>query len=242
MPQSIDSDPAMTVMAITEKLAVLRGRVTGACRQVGRDPGEICIVGVSKKHPPAAIRAASAAGLRHFGENYVQEAIGKISSLPAGNSWHFIGRMQANKTRLIAAHFDWVQTVTSLRLAERLAGQRSFHAPKLQLCIQVAPEPDAGRGGVRGAEILALAAGIAGLPRLQLRGLMFMPLPGLDPTTLRAEFRRVHGLFMMLRERHEGLDTLSMGMSDDLEIAIAEGSTMVRTGTALFGERTQTTP
>ncbi|MBW7930662.1 MAG: YggS family pyridoxal phosphate-dependent enzyme [Gammaproteobacteria bacterium] len=227
--------------AITERLATLRARVLQACRQAGRDPGGVAIVGVSKRHPPAAVRAARAAGLHDFGENYVQEAVAKITQTTAA-CWHFIGLMQANKTRAIAGHFDWAQTVTSLQLATRLSAQRPFHAPELQVCLQVQPEPAAGRGGVPAAALAGLAEEVAALPRLRLRGLMFMPLAGLDEAALRAEFRRVHGLYMELRELGHELDTLSMGMSDDLELAIAEGSTMLRVGTALFGARSHATP
>lgn len=232
----------MTVTAITERLATLRARVLRACRQAGRDPGGVAIVGVSKRHPPAAIRAAQAAGLHDFGENYVQEAVAKITQTTTKACWHFIGLMQANKTRAIAGHFDWAQTVTSIQLATRLSAQRPFHAPELQVCLQVQPEPAAGRGGVPAAALAGLAEEVAGLPRLRLRGLMFMPLAGLDEAALRAEFRRVHDLYMELRGRGHELDTLSMGMSDDLELAIAEGSTMLRVGTALFGERSYATP
>lgn len=237
MSQSIGSHPAAAVTPITERLAVLRARVRRACEQAGRDPGGITLVGVSKKHPPAAIHAAHAAGLGDFGENYVQEAVAKITQTALPVRWHFIGLMQANKTRAIATHFDWAQTVTSAQLARRLSDQRPFHAPALQVCLQVQPEPAAGRGGVPAAALAALAAEVASLPRLRLRGLMFMPLGGLDAAALRAEFRRVHGLYMALCGQGHELDTLSMGMSGDLEAAIAEGSTMLRVGTALFGGR-----
>jgi PLP dependent protein len=242
VPQSIGSDPTTTVTAITEKLAALRGRVTGAASLAGRDPASVTIVAVSKTHPMEAIRAAHAAGLADFGENYVQEAVAKITQLRNGLRWHFIGAMQANKTKAVAENFDWAQTVASAQVADRLSRQRPYYAGDLQVCLQVQPEPASGRGGVPAADLPALAAQVAGLPRLALRGLMFMPLPGLDPPALRAEFRRVRSLFESLRAGGHAVDTLSMGMSDDLEIAVGEGSTMVRVGTALFGARPQVTP
>ena len=167
----------------------------------------------------------------------MQEAVAKITHFKAAASWHFIGGIQANKTKAIAEHFQWAQTVTSGQMAERLSRQRPFYAGDLQVCLQVRPEPPSGRGGVPGDEVPALAGRIAELPRLKLRGLMFMPLPGLTDAALRAEFGRVRRLFEQLAGRGHEIDTLSMGMSDDLEIAITEGSTMVRVGTALFGAR-----
>jgi hypothetical protein len=226
------------VTPFTEKLAALRGRIARATAAAGRDPGDVTIVAVSKTHPAAAVRAARAAGLADFGENYVQEAVAKITSLQdAGCTWHFIGALQANKTKAVATHFDWAQTVASAQVAGRLARQRPYYAGPLQVCLQLRPEPDAGRGGVAGAELPALAAAVAAEPRLRLRGLMFMPLPGLGPDALRAEFRRARAALEALRAAGHALDTLSMGMSDDMDIAIAEGSTMVRVGAALFGTR-----
>ncbi|CAG0942470.1 Pyridoxal phosphate homeostasis protein [Gammaproteobacteria bacterium] len=230
------------VTAITERLVALRARVTQSCLRAGRDPAGIRIVAVCKTHPPAAIRAAQAAGLTDFGENYVQEAMAKITQLPTGLRWHFIGALQANKTRAVAGHFDWVQTLASAQVAQRLSDQRPFHGGALQVCLQVQPVPAGTRGGVPAGQLQALAAQVAGLPRLKLRGLMFMPQAGLDEPGLRAEFRRVHGLFEALRAAGHDLDTLSMGMSDDLEMAIAEGSTMLRVGTALFGARPAAAP
>ncbi len=224
-------------MEITEKLAVLRTQVASAARVSNRAAASVTIVAVSKTHTIETIRAAHGAGLVDFGENYVQEAVAKITQLRDGIAWHFIGAIQANKTRTIAEHFDWVQTVASIKVAERLSAQRPHYAGELQVCIQVQPEPAAGRGGVPAAEVASLAAQITGLPRLKLRGLMFMPVAELPPDALRAEFRRLRRLFDALCAAGHGLDTLSMGMSDDLKIAIEEGSTMVRVGTALFGAR-----
>jgi pyridoxal phosphate enzyme (YggS family) len=227
----------MAVMAITEKLVVLRGRIATAARLAERDPASVTVVAVSKTQPVAAIRAAHEAGIANFGENYVQEAVVKITSLHDGMTWHFIGGIQANKTRAIAENFAWAQTVASPQVAARLSRQRPYYAGDLQVCLQVLPADAPGRGGVGGHGLAALAAEVAALPRLKLRGLMFMPLPGLPDEALRSEFRRVRGLFGELRAAGHDLDTLSMGMSGDLELAIAEGSTMVRIGTALFGER-----
>ncbi len=223
---------------ITESLATLRARLARAALAAGRPATSVTIVAVSKTHPLEAIRAAHDAGLGHFGENYLQEAVAKITQWRDGVTWHYIGGIQANKTRAIATHFDWVQTVASPRIAERLAAQRPYYAAPLEVCLQVAPhEGVAGRSGAGADEVPALATAVAGLSRLRLRGLMYMPMPGLDTVALRAGFRRVRGLFEALRAAGHDLDTLSMGMSEDLEIAVEEGSTMVRVGTALFGAR-----
>lgn len=224
-------------MDITEKLAALRERVARAAGVAHRLPASVTIVAVSKGHPLETVRAALGAGLVDFGENYVQEAVAKITSLKEGLAWHYIGGIQANKTKAIAENFQWAQTVANPATAERLSRQRPYWAGDLQVCLQVQPEPAAARGGVPAAEIPALVARVAALPRLRLRGLMFMPLPDLGENGLRAEFRRVRRLFEELGATGLDLDTLSMGMSDDLEIAIEEGSTMVRVGTALFGAR-----
>lgn len=229
--------PHPTVTDITEKLAALRDRIERAATHAGREPSSVTIVAVSKAHPVSAVRAARAAGLGDFGENYVQEAVAKITSLGEGCTWHFIGGLQANKTKAVATHFAWAQTVTSARVAERLASQRPYYAGDLQVCLQLAPEPADGRAGVPATELPALAAAVAGQKRLRLRGLMFMPRAGLTDEALRAEFRRARSAFDALRAAGHDVDTLSMGMSDDLEIAVGEGSTMVRVGTALFGAR-----
>lgn len=227
----------MAVMEITEKVAALRERVARAARIADRNAASVTIVAVSKTHALDVIRAAQHAGITDFGENYVQEAVAKVTQLTDGVAWHFIGGIQANKTKAIAENFQWAQTVAGVQVAERLSRQRPYYAGDLQVCIQVRPEPRPGRAGVAAADIPALAARIAVLPRLKLRGLMFMPLPELAVDALRAEFRRARDLFERLRREGHDLDTLSMGMSDDLEIAIEEGSTMVRIGTALFGAR-----
>jgi pyridoxal phosphate enzyme (YggS family) len=224
------------VTIITEKLAALRERVHQAARAAHREPQSVTIVAVSKAHPRATVEAAWHAGLRDFGENYLQEALPKVTELTDA-TWHFIGSVQANKTRALAENFRWVQTVTTLRIAERLSRQRPFYAGDLQVCLQLQPEPARERGGVAAAEVAALAGAVAGLPRLRLRGLMFMPSFDLTAAALAAEFRRACSVFDSLRSVHPDIDTLSMGMSADLEAAIGAGSTMVRVGTALFGER-----
>lgn len=229
---------------ITEHLGEIRARIAGATAAAGSAARPVTLVAVSKGHPPAAIREALAAGVTDIGENYLQEALPKIGMVGRDAVWHFIGRIQSNKTREIARHFDWAQTVTSARIAERLAAQRPPHGPPLQVCIQVAPgglpagAPGSGaRAGCPRDQVPALAGVIAGLPRLKLRGLMVLPHAGLDDAALRMEYRTARELLATLNSRGHQVDTLSMGMSDDLELAIAEGSTMVRIGTALFGKR-----
>lgn len=229
---------------ITDHLGEIRRRVALATARCGRPASDVVILAVSKGHPAQVVQGALAAGLHHFGENYLQEALPKIAACNRDAVWHFIGRMQANKTREIAAAFGWVQTVASPRVAERLAAQRGHYGEPLQVCIQVRPAAipaeSAGRPerpGCTPEEIPALATLIAGLSRLRLRGLMVIPQPGLAPAALRAEFRAVRALRDALNDQGHALDTLSMGMSDDFELAIEEGSTMIRIGTALFGPR-----
>lgn len=229
---------------ITDHLGEIRRRVAAAAARCGRAASEITILAVSKGHPPEAVRGALAAGLRDFGENYLQEALPKIAAVDRDAVWHFIGRIQANKTRDIAARFAWAQTVTSARVAERLAAQRPHYAEPLEVCIQVRPSAGPGDGadspdrpGCPPADVPALATLIRELPRLRLRGLMVLPHAGLAPADLRAEFASVRELRDRLLGQGFMLDTLSMGMSDDFELAIGEGSTMIRIGTALFGPR-----
>jgi pyridoxal phosphate enzyme (YggS family) len=180
---------------------------------------------------------AATAGVTDFGENYLQEALAKLdrlADLPL--RWHFIGAVQSNKTRMIAERFDWVHSVDRLRLAQRLSEQRPFHAPPLNVCIQVALTPEANKAGVEPSALPSLAGAIALLPRLSLRGLMCLP-PPLEASVQRANFARLRGLLQELNAGGHKLDTLSMGMSGDFESAIAEGATLVRVGTALFGPR-----
>ena len=196
------------------------------------------IVAVSKRQPVEAVRAACDAGLIHFGENYVQEAVEKIPQIDPAAVWHFIGPVQSNKTRLIAEHFDWVHTVTSERIADRLSAQRADHQPPLNICIQLRPANADQRNGVDEPDLPALADRITVLPGLRLRGLMIMPLPNQGEAATRAEFDRANGLFEAMRDSGLAVDTLSMGMSADLEAAIMAGSTCIRVGTDLFGART----
>ena len=233
----------MVVTGITDHLGEIRARIARATAERGPGQGRpVTLVAVSKGHPAAAVREALAAGLRHFGENYLQEALPKMPAADRDPVWHFIGRIQSNKTREIATHFAWAQTVTSARIAERLSAQRPHHGEPLQVCIQLEPAPGPAatrpqpRAGARAGTCRALAALIAGLPRLRLRGLMLLPHAGLDADALRVEYRAARVLLDQLNAHGHALDTLSMGMSDDFEIAIEEGSTMIRVGTALFGQ------
>ena len=224
---------------ITDHLGEIRARVARAAARSGRPASAITLVGVSKGHPCTAVQSCLAAGLRDFGENYLHEALPKIANCDRDAVWHFIGRIQSNKTREIANYFAWTHTVTSARIAERLAAQRPQHGEPLQVCIQLQPEAGSSpeRNGCPRAEVPALAAIIAGLPRLRLRGLMLLPHAGLDADALRVEYRGARSLLATLRADGHALDTLSMGMSDDFELAIEDGSTMIRVGTALFGKR-----
>jgi pyridoxal phosphate enzyme (YggS family) len=207
-----------------------------ACRN-GRERGAVTLVGVAKTHPAEAVRAAWQGGLRHAGESYLQEALPKIDALAQlGLTWHFVGRIQANKTAAIASRFDWVHSIDRLRVAERLSAQRPAGLAPLQCCIEVKLDAETTKGGVAPAELDALADRVAALPGLRLRGLMALPAPA-EGSARRTPFARLAGLLAGLRARHPGMDTLSMGMSDDMEAAIIEGATMVRVGTALFGAR-----
>ena len=223
-------------------LAAVRDRIAAAARRAGRDPATVSLVGASKAQPAAAVAALRAAGLTDFGENYLQEALAKQSAVPrAGTVWHFIGQLQANKSRAVAEHFDWVHTVDRLRIAERLAAQRPFHGPGLNVCLQVKLAAEAAKGGVAPEELPALARAVAALPRLKLRGLMCVPPPAVTESAQRGWFAELRRLRDRLNAERIGgaepLDVLSMGMSGDLEAAILEGATHVRVGTALFGER-----
>jgi len=223
---------------IAARLAELRGRIAAAARSAGRDPEAVRLVGVSKRQPAEAVRAALDAGLRDFGENFVQEALDKMDALgetPA--RWHFIGALQSNKTAAVAERFDWVHSVDRLKLARRLSAQRPAGLAPLNVCVQVNIGDEQSKSGVAPAETAALAREIAGLPRLALRGLMAVPPAESDPERQRAWCRQLAALYEGLRAEGVPLDTLSMGMSADLEAAIAEGATLVRIGTAIFGER-----
>lgn len=196
------------------------------------------LLAVSKTRPAEDIRAAHALGINDFGENYLQEALPKIEALQAlGLTWHFIGPIQSNKTRPIAEHFDWVHSVDRDKIARRLNEQRPADAPPLQVCLQVNVSGEASKSGVSPAELPALAEAVMQLPRLRLRGLMAIPAATNSDAEQRAAFAQLRGLFEELKPQAPDLDTLSMGMSGDLEAAVAEGSTLLRIGTALFGPR-----
>jgi pyridoxal phosphate enzyme (YggS family) len=217
--------------------AVLR-RIEKACEAARRDPGEVRLLAVSKTWPAQAVEEAHAAGQSAFGENQQQEASAKMAALShLALEWHFIGPVQSNKTRPIAEQFDWVHSIEREKVARRLSEQRPAHRAPLQVCIQVNVSGEASKSGVAPQEAFELARQVTDLPRLRLRGLMAIPAPTPDPARQRAQFREVRLLFESLRARGIGLDTLSMGMSDDLESAILEGSTLVRVGSAIFGRR-----
>lgn len=226
--------------SIESNLQVVRTRIAAAARAAGREPGEIALLAVSKTFAADKVRAAQAAGQREFGESYVQEAIDKIaclSDLPL--VWHFIGPIQSNKTRAIAEHFDWVHSVARAKIAQRLAEARPAGREPLDICLQVNVSGEASKSGVAPEELRPLAEAVRGLPRLRLRGLMAIPEPGGDVSLQRRRFASVRLLLEQLNAAGFGLDTLSMGMSQDLEAAVMEGATIVRIGTAIFGERIQ---
>ena len=213
-------------------------RIARAAEAAGRDAAEVRLLAVSKTWPADSVREAVAAGQRAFGENYVQEGAEKVDALAGlGLEWHFIGPLQSNKTRLVANRFAWVHSIDRLKIAERLSAQRDAHLPPLEVCIQVNVSGEASKSGVAPGELPELAHAVARLPRLRLRGLMAIPEPTSDVALQRARFATLRDLRDQLNADGLALDTLSMGMSDDLEAAIAEGSTMVRVGTAIFGSR-----
>ena len=223
---------------IANNLQQVLGRIAQACQATGRDPAQVGLLAVSKTFGAEAVLEAVAAGQRAFGENYIQEGVEKIAALrDLGLMWHCIGPIQSNKTRLVAEHFDWVHTVDRLKIAERLSAQRPADRPPLNVCIQVNIDGGANKSGVAPGEALALARAVAALPQLKLRGLMSIPEIAPDFEAARAVHASARALFDQLNADGLGLDTLSMGMSDDLEAAIAAGSTMVRVGTAIFGSR-----
>ncbi len=223
---------------ITAHLLAVRQRIAAAETRFDRTPGSVRLLAVSKGQPVAALREAYSAGQHNFGESYAQEALGKIAALAdCAPEWHFIGPLQRNKTRTVAAHFDWVQSLDRLTLAERLHAQRPAEMPALQVCIEVNISGETSKSGVAPGDVPALATAVAALPRLQLRGLMALPAPTNEFAAQRAAFQRLRVLYDDLCARGFTLDTLSMGMSDDMEAAIAAGATLVRVGTAIFGER-----
>jgi pyridoxal phosphate enzyme (YggS family) len=230
---------------IDTRLQTVKGRIAKACAQAGRDVQSVTLLAVSKTQDAQAVREAAERGQADFGENYVQEALDKLAELAplrARLRWHLIGPLQSNKTRLVAEAFDWVHTVDRLKIAQRLAEQRPPQLAPLQVCLQINVSGEASKSGVAPAELPALAHAVAALPRLRLRGLMAIPEPAHDPAAQRAPHRLLATLLAELRAQGLALDTLSMGMSADLEAAVAEGATIVRVGTALFGERSRAAP
>lgn len=223
---------------LKQRIEQVQARIAAACEAAGRDPLEVTLLAVSKTFGADAVQEAAEAGLRAFGENYIQEAVEKmalLAHLPL--QWHCIGPVQSNKTRLVATHFDWVHSVDRLKIAQRLSEQRPPGQPALNLCLQVNIDGGTTKAGVSPREALALAREVAALPRVALRGIMTIPEPSDDPQVQLAVHRRARALFDELRDAGLPLDTLSMGMTGDLEPAIAAGSTMVRVGTAIFGGR-----
>jgi PLP dependent protein len=224
-------------------LAAVRARIAGAAASAGRSADSVTLLAVSKGQPAESIRAGASAGLADIGESYLAEALGKMDALgDLPLTWHFIGRLQANKTRHVAERFAWVHGLDRLKIAERLAAQRPFHAPALNVCLQVNLAGEESKGGVPAAEVPDLAAAVAALPRLALRGLMCIPPEETDPGRQREWFGRLRALEDSLKAGGLALDTLSMGMSADFEAAIQEGATIIRVGTAIFGPRTATAP
>ncbi len=226
-------------------LQEVKGRIASACVNAGRNANTVTLLAVSKTFPADAVRAAHAAGQRAFGENYVQEALDKIEALaalrqgPEPLEWHLIGPLQSNKTRPVAAAFDWVHSVDRLKIAQRLAEQRPAGLPPLQLCLQVNISGETSKSGLLPAEVADVARAVAALPgeRVRLRGLMAIPEPAADLQAQRLPHRALHELLAALNAQGLALDTLSMGMSADLVAAVLEGATLVRVGSAIFGAR-----
>jgi pyridoxal phosphate enzyme (YggS family) len=234
------------MLRIPQNLAVnirsVRERIRAACERSGRSVDSVTLLAVSKTHSVDLIRGAAREGLEHFGESYLQEALPKIETLRGLElTWHFVGQLQGNKTRSVAESFQWVHAVDRLRIAKRLSDQRPFHAPPLNVCLQVNIGGEDTKGGVSPGQLPELAREVAALPRLALRGLMCIPPPEEDASRQRAWFSQTAELLRSLHVPGTTLDTLSMGMSDSLEAAIEEGATIVRIGTALFGERPKAT-
>jgi pyridoxal phosphate enzyme (YggS family) len=224
----------------SESVRTTLDTISEACRAAGRSVDSVTLLAVSKGQSAAAIDAAAGAGAEHFGENFLQEALPKMQALTGRElTWHFIGKLQANKTRPVAENFQWVHGVDRLKIAERLSAQRPFHAPPLNVCLQLNVGGEESKGGVPAIGMPALARAVRELPGLKLRGLMCMPPAEVEPDRQRAWFREARQLFDYLNEHGLGLDTLSMGTSADFPAAISEGATIVRIGTAIFGPRSQ---
>lgn len=227
---------------IAEKLCIVREQINSAAVNNHRNPEEITLLAVSKTRPSEDLRAAYAEGQRDFGENYLQESLDKIAELnDLEICWHFIGPLQSNKTRAVAENFDWMHTVDRLKIAKRLSEQRPATLPPLNICLQVNISEEASKSGCTPADLPELAAAVAQLPGIQLRGLMAIPKATDNPDEQHQAFQAMKKLQQQLQPLHPQLDTLSMGMSGDMDAAIAEGSTMVRIGTAIFGARSPKT-
>ena len=224
---------------IADRLERAQQKLEQACQEANRASNTVKLLAVSKTKPVSDIVLAYEAGQRMFGENYVQEGVEKVQSLADYKDiqWHFIGPLQSNKTKLVAEHFDWMQSIDRLKIAQRLNAQRPFYKAPLNICIQVNIDNESTKSGVTADQVLALAAQISELENLQLRGLMAIPLAAENNDTLLSSFSKMQQLFNQLKSRYSNIDTLSMGMSGDTAAAIAQGSTMVRLGTAIFGAR-----
>jgi len=226
------------VITVTENLSLLSDLLHQAAMDAGRDPGDVRLLAVSKKQPVDKILEAVAAGQRDFGENFVQEGLEKIRELAGyGLTWHFIGHLQSNKTRIVAENFDWVHTIDKLKTARRLCAQRPAGMPPLNVCLQVNVDDEASKAGISPGDVAELAAACADLPNLRLRGLMCLPAIREDFDEQRVPFAALRGLAEKLRRGGIETDTLSMGMTADFRAAILEGATIVRVGTAIFGSR-----
>jgi pyridoxal phosphate enzyme (YggS family) len=225
---------------IASRLTSVRQRISELEQRYARAPGSVQLLAVSKTKPAAQVAQAHRAGQRAFGENHLQDALDKLDDAQLAGldlEWHFIGPLQSNKTRTVAERFDWLHSLDRLKTARRLDEQRPAHLAPLQVCLQVNLSGEASKSGVPASEVAALATALAQYPRLRLRGLMTLPAPCTDPERQREPFRALRELLARLRAGGHDVDTLSMGMSDDMEAAIAEGATWVRIGTAIFGSR-----
>ncbi len=226
------------MITISKALQAVQARILRAAMRCGRSPDSITLIAVSKTVSAAALRAAFEAGQQAFGESYVQEALQKIAVLQdLAITWHFIGPLQSNKTKLVAENFAWVHSVDRAKIAQRLSNQRPAHLPALNVCLQVNVSGEASKAGVAPAEVAALARAVATLPKIKLRGLMAIPEATQVVAQQHVQFERLRRLYDQLRAQGMALDTLSMGMSGDLEVAIAEGATQIRVGSAIFGVR-----
>lgn len=228
---------------LTKQLTNVLSQIEQAAVAANRDSHEIKLLAVSKTKPAEQVKLAYAAGQRRFGENYVQEGIEKIQALRQDADiadpieWHFIGPLQSNKTKLVAENFDWVQSIDRLKIAQRLSNQRPTELPPLNICLQVNISGEASKSGTTLSQVIELASQVSELPGLKLRGVMAIPAPSDDLQELNDSFVQLHRLYLQLQQTYPDMDTLSMGMSDDMSVAIANGSTMVRVGTAIFGAR-----